>query len=78
MENVDASHEQAARVLGAGRVRIFATITIPLVLPAVLSGIVFVVLDSLSSFGAPAALGMMGNFSVLTVQIYLLLTHPLS
>jgi iron(III) transport system permease protein len=76
LNNIDASHEQAARVLGANRLRTTLTITLPLVRPAILSAVILVMLDALSSFGAPAAIGTMANFSVITTKIYDLLTFP--
>ncbi|EWY38599.1 hypothetical protein N825_12370 [Skermanella stibiiresistens SB22] len=76
LNNVDASNEQAARILGAGRARTALTITLPLVRPAILTSVILVMLDALSSFGAPAAIGTMANFSVLTTKIYDLLTFP--
>jgi iron(III) transport system permease protein len=76
LANVDASNEQAARVLGAGKLRTALTITLPLVRPAILSAVILVMLDALSSFGAPAAIGTMANFSVLTTKIYDLLKFP--
>jgi len=76
LANIDASHEQAARMLGAGRWRTTVTITLPLVAPAVISSATLCMLDALSSFGAPAAIGTMANFSVLSTAIYGLLTYP--
>jgi iron(III) transport system permease protein len=55
--NIDASHEQAARMLGAGRWRTTTTITLPLVAPAVVASATLCMLDALSSLGAPAAIG---------------------
>lgn len=76
LKNVDVSHEQAARVLGAGRFTTLRTITLPLVLPAILASSILVMLDTLSSFGAPSVIGTMANFSVLTTKLYDLLTFP--
>jgi iron(III) transport system permease protein len=76
LANIDASHEQAARLLGARRLRTMLTITLPLVIPAIVSSVILCMLDSLSSFGAPAAIGTMANFTVLSVKIYELLTFP--
>ncbi|WP_425106011.1 ABC transporter permease [Ancylobacter sp.] len=76
LNNIDASHEQAARILGANRWRTTLTITLPMVRPAILSAIILVMLDALSSFGAPAAIGTMANFSVITTKIYDLLKFP--
>ncbi|MCB1742260.1 MAG: iron ABC transporter permease, partial [Gammaproteobacteria bacterium] len=67
---------EAARSLGAGRLRTALTITLPLVTPAVLSGMVLCVLDALAAFGAPAVLGFNANFDVLTTEIYDLVLHP--
>jgi iron(III) transport system permease protein len=76
LANMDASLEQAARMLGAGRWRTTITITLPLVAPAVISSATLCMLDALSSFGAPAAIGTMANFTVLSTAIYGLLTFP--
>ena len=38
LSNMDASYEEAARDLGANRIRVFFDITLPLILPAVVSG----------------------------------------
>jgi iron(III) transport system permease protein len=76
LANMDASHEQAARMLGAGRWRTIRTITLPLVAPAIIASATLCMLDALSSFGAPAAIGTMANFSVLSTAIYGLLTYP--
>lgn len=76
LANVDSSHEQAARVLGAGRFRVLATITFPMIAPAIFAGNILVMLDALSAFGAPAAIGTMANFSLLTTKIFQLISFP--
>ena len=76
LDNMDPSYEEAARNLGAGRVRTALSITMPLVTPAVLSGAILCILDALAAFGAPAALGFAGGFHVLTTKIYTLILHP--
>ena len=52
IEAVDQGLEAAARTLGAGPVRVFFTITIPLVAPGILTGIILAFARSLSEFGA--------------------------
>ncbi len=52
MELVDPRLEQAARTLGASPWRVFATITLPLALPGVLTGMVLAFARSLGEFGA--------------------------
>jgi len=49
---VDLKLEQAARTLGAGRWRVFLTITLPLTLPGIIAGTVLAFARSLGEFGA--------------------------
>jgi iron(III) transport system permease protein len=76
LDNIDASYEHAARILGAGRLRTAATVTIPLVGPAIISSSILCSIDALAAFGAPAAIGLPANFSVLTIKIYQLIIDP--
>jgi molybdate transport system permease protein len=59
-EAVDGRLEAAARTLGAGRWRVFWTITVPLARPALLSGVVLAWARALSEFGATMMFA--GNF----------------
>ncbi|ORM65930.1 molybdate ABC transporter permease subunit [Pantoea rodasii] len=52
LEAVDTKLEQAARTLGAGRWRVFFTITLPLTLPGIIVGTVLAFARSLGEFGA--------------------------
>ncbi|SQI26400.1 molybdenum transporter permease ModB [Salmonella enterica subsp. arizonae] len=52
LEGVDIKLEQAARTLGAGRWRVFLTITLPLTLPGIIVGTVLAFARSLGEFGA--------------------------
>ncbi|KAA5966984.1 molybdate ABC transporter permease subunit [Pantoea sp. M_9] len=52
LEAVDTRLEQAARTLGAGRWRVFFTITLPLTLPGIIAGTVLAFARSLGEFGA--------------------------
>jgi molybdate transport system permease protein len=52
LEAVDEKLEAAARTLGAGRLRVLATITLPLALPGVLTGMLLSFARSLGEFGA--------------------------
>ncbi|SHE38968.1 molybdate ABC transporter permease subunit [Desulforamulus putei] len=51
-KSVDISLEKAARTLGAGEVRIFFTITLPLAWPGILAGLVLSFARALGEFGA--------------------------
>ena len=52
LESVDQKLEQAARTLGASRCKVFTTITLPLMLPGILTGAVLAFARSLGEFGA--------------------------
>lgn len=52
LENVDPKLEQAARTLGASPVKVFFTITLPLMLPGILTGTVLAFARALGEFGA--------------------------
>ncbi len=52
VEAVDYKFEEVARTLGASPVRVFMTITLPLILPGILTGTVLGFARSLGEFGA--------------------------
>ena len=52
LEAVDPKLEAAARTLGAGRARVLATITLPLIVPGIVAGMVLAFARSLGEFGA--------------------------
>ena len=70
LRNMDANLEEAAVILKASRLKIFSRITIPIVMPAVLSTFLLVFSSCMSSFAVPAFLGMPVRFQVLTTQLY--------
>lgn len=51
-ESVDIRLEQAARTLGSSRLRVFFTITLPLTVPGIVSGMVLAFARSLGEFGS--------------------------
>ena len=65
---IDRSLEEAATNLGAGRLRVFFTVTIPMVTPAILSGALIVFYLCIENFGVPILIGE--DFRVLSVQAY--------
>ncbi|MHA1524913.1 MAG: molybdate ABC transporter permease subunit [Alphaproteobacteria bacterium] len=52
IEAVDANLEEAAHTLGASRIAVFATITLPLALPGILAGAIMGFAKALGEFGA--------------------------
>src|SRR5215510_10736356 len=52
LEAVDEKLEAAARTLGAGRLRVIATVTLPLALPGIITGVLLSFARSLGEFGA--------------------------
>jgi molybdate transport system permease protein len=52
LEGVDRRLEAAARTLGAGPVKVFATVTLPLMMPGILAGAILAFARSLGEFGA--------------------------
>lgn len=78
IEAVDQRLEQAARSLGAGPVRTFATVTLPLALPGVLAGLVLGFARALGEFGATISFvsNVPGETQTLPLAIYSALQVP--
>ncbi|THD38051.1 MAG: molybdate ABC transporter permease subunit [Sphingomonas sp.] len=78
IEAVDRRLEGAARTLGAGRWRVFRTITLPLSLPGVLAGTVLGFARSLGEFGATITFvsNVPGQTRTLPLAIYAALQRP--
>src|SRR5438094_2162193 len=68
--------EEAAAILGAGRLTVARTVTLPMVLPALASGFILAVLQALALFGSPAILALPAGFHTLTTQIWSLFQFP--
>ena len=68
--------EEAAAILGAGRLQVARTITLPMVLPAVLSGFILAVLQALALFGSPAILALPAGFHTVTTQMWSFFQYP--
>jgi putative spermidine/putrescine transport system permease protein len=63
---IDVRLEQAARSLGAGRLRAFVEVTLPLSLPGILAGSLLVFALSISAYVTPS---LMGGTDVLTLPM---------
>jgi iron(III) transport system permease protein len=69
LERLDASMEEAAASLGAGRFTIFRTVTLPLLIPGIAGAFLLLFVESLADLGNP--LFISGNVTVLSAQIFL-------
>ncbi|MFH1113641.1 MAG: molybdate ABC transporter permease subunit [Pseudomonadota bacterium] len=78
IESVDQGLEAAARTLGAGPVRVFFTITIPLVIPGILTGVILGFARSLGEFGATITFvsNIPGETRTLPLALYTLTQVP--
>jgi len=78
LEAVDIRLEQAARTLGAGRWRVFFTITLPLTLPGVIVGTVLAFARSLGEFGATITFvsNIPGETRTLPLAMFTLIETP--
>jgi len=72
LESIDGSVEDASRSLGASRMKVFTSVTLPLSMPGIFSALLIVFAKSISDFGNPQVLA--GDFSVLSVDAYMQIT----
>ena len=70
LRNMDPSLEEAAEISGASAFRTMFTITFPLILPAIISGMLLSFVVMLGIYGIPAVLGASANIHVLTTYIF--------
>ena len=78
IEAVDRRMESAAATLGAGKWRVFATITLPLSMPGILAGAVLGFARSIGEFGATITFvsNVPGQTQTLPLAIYSALQRP--
>jgi len=72
---VDESIEEAGRSLGTGPVKTFIKVSMPLVLPSILSGALLVFMTATENFGVPMIIGEQKPF--LAVQAYMEFTSEI-
>ena len=78
IESVDIGTEQAARTLGAGPMRVFVTITLPLTLPGIITGCLLSFARSLGEFGATITFvsNIPGQTQTMPLALYSLINTP--
>jgi molybdate transport system permease protein len=78
IEAVDPKLEEAAATLGASRLRVFFTVTLPLILPGVLTGAILAFAKAMGEFGATITFvsNIPGQTQTLPSAIYAFLQVP--
>ncbi len=72
LKNIDPSMEEAARDMGATRLKVFTTVTLPLMLPGLGNAFLVTFIESVADFANPMIIG--GSFDTLATTIYLRIT----
>lgn len=78
LENVDKGLEAAARTLGARPLRVFFTVTLPLMVPGIITGLILAFARSLGEFGATITFvsNIRGQTQTLPLALYTLTQVP--
>ena len=77
LDVVSSEMENAANIIGAGTLRTMLRITLPMVLPAILAGIVITFLETIALFGVPVLIAIPARFSVVTTQLLQFFSPPI-
>ena len=72
LKNIDPSLEEAARDMGASRWKVFADVTLPLLLPGLGNAFLVTFIESIADFANPMIIG--GSYDTLATTIYLQIT----
>lgn len=76
LELIASDLEEAAAILGARRLTVALTVTLPMVAPAIASGFILAVLQALALFGSPAILALPAGFHTITTLIWSYFQYP--
>ena len=66
LKNIDPSLEEAARDMGAGRMKVFTSVTLPLILPGLGNAFLVTFIESIADFANPMLIG--GSYDTLQPQ----------
>lgn len=72
LKNIDPSLEEAARDMGASRMKVFTSVTFPLLLPGIGNAFLVTFIESIADFANPMIIG--GDYDTLATTIYLQIT----
>src|SRR3954468_6923192 len=76
LDLVSSEMEDAAQILGASKLRTTFRITLPLVFPAILGGLIISFLEAIALFGAPALIALPARFHVVSTQLWQFFESP--
>src|SRR5580704_6634080 len=76
LDLVSSEMEDAANILGAGTLRTTFRVTLPLVLPAIVGGLIISFLEAIALFGAPALIALPARFHVVSTQLWQFFEFP--
>jgi iron(III) transport system permease protein len=76
LDRIPADLEDASAMLGAGTWTTARRVTVPLVLPALLAGILIAFLQAMILFGSPAILALPAGFHTMTTKIWSMFQYP--
>jgi iron(III) transport system permease protein len=72
MQRLDPSLDEAATSLGAGRAKVFFSITLPMILPGLAGGFLLLFVEAIADLANPLVLG--GDYTVLSARAYIAIT----
>lgn len=70
LASLNSELEEMGEITGASKMQILRKITMPLVLPAILSSVILTFSKAMGTFGVPAFLGMKVNFNTISTTLY--------
>lgn len=76
LDMIPTDLEEASAILGAPRWRTAFSVTLPLVLPAMLAGMIVAFLHAVTLFGSPAILALPAGIQTITTKIWTLFQFP--
>ena len=76
LERIPADLEDASAILGASSAQTLRSVTLPLILPAILAGGLIAFLQSMTVFGSAAVLTLPAGFHTMTTRIWSLFQFP--
>jgi iron(III) transport system permease protein len=76
LEFVSSELEDASTVLGAGTLATTFRITLPLVLPAIISGFILSFLEAIALFGSPTLILIPARINIVTTEIWQQFQYP--